>query len=126
MAEDVPLFKKVERFKADLSVNSANARDVILAAAAVNVTSPAGPDSPDNPIYLFATEPLVAGTPFLDWRPAPAGAGGKRAVFVNSSDERVSLVNHDAVDGTATRRWRLGYRLVVAAAARTRPGAMRA
>jgi hypothetical protein len=42
------------------------------------------------------------------------------------SDERVSLVNHDAVDGTATRRWRLGYRLVVAAAVRTRPGAMRA
>ena len=35
MAEDVPLFKKVERFKADLSVNGANARDVILAAAAM-------------------------------------------------------------------------------------------
>jgi len=48
-----------------------------------------------------------------------------RATVVRS-DERVSLVNHDAVDGTATRRCRLGYRLVVAAAARTRPGAMRA
>ncbi len=35
MAEDVPLSKKVERFKADLSVNGANARDVILAAAAM-------------------------------------------------------------------------------------------
>lgn len=49
-----------------------------------------------------------------------------RATVVIRSDERVSLVNHDAVDGTATRRLRLGYRLVVAAAARTRPGAMRA
>jgi hypothetical protein len=48
------------------------------------------------------------------------------ATVVIRSDERVSLVNHDAVDGTATRRLRLGYRLVVAAAARTRPGAMRA
>ena len=31
----MPLFKKVERFKADLNVNGANARDVILATAAV-------------------------------------------------------------------------------------------
>ena len=35
MAEDVPLIRKVERFKADLNVNGANARDVILATAAV-------------------------------------------------------------------------------------------
>ena len=34
MEEDVPLIKKVERFKADLNVNGANVRDVILAAAA--------------------------------------------------------------------------------------------
>ena len=34
MEEDVPLIKKVERFKADLNVNGANARDVILATAA--------------------------------------------------------------------------------------------
>ena len=34
MAEDVPLFEKVERFKADLNVNGANAREVVLAAAA--------------------------------------------------------------------------------------------
>ena len=51
-----------------------------MAALIINVTSPAGPDVPDNPIYLLATEPLVAGTPFLDWRPAPAGAGGAAQV----------------------------------------------
>ena len=34
MAEAVPLIKKVERFKADLNVNGANAREVVLAAAA--------------------------------------------------------------------------------------------
>ena len=60
-------------------------------------------------------------------RKSARGRGRKKSRFCcYSSDERVSLVNHDAVDGTATRRWRLGYRLVVAAAARTRPGAMRA
>ena len=51
-----------------------------MAALVINVSSPAGPDVPDNPIYLLATEPLVAGTPFLDWRPAPAGAGGAAQV----------------------------------------------
>ena len=59
-----------------------------MAAVVINVTSPAGPDSPDNPIFLFATEPLVVGTPFLDWRPAPAGAGGAA---------RVSLATFQAI-----------------------------
>ena len=55
-----------------------------MAALIVNVTSPVGPDVPENPIYLFATEPLVASTPFLDWQPAPAGAGGAAQVSLST------------------------------------------
>lgn len=51
-----------------------------MAAVVVNVASQAGPDTPENPIFLLATEPLVTATPFLDWRPAPAGAGGAARV----------------------------------------------
>ena len=52
------------------------------------VIPPAEPDSPDNPIFLLTSEPVVTGTLSLDWRPTPAGAGGAA---------RVSLATPQAV-----------------------------
>ena len=53
-----------------------------MAAAAVAVTSPAGPASPDCPIFLEANDSVVTHTPFIPWLPAPAGAGGVAQVQV--------------------------------------------
>ena len=46
-------------------------------AAAVIVTSPAGPPTPECPIWLQANEAIVAYTQqFIDWQAAPADAAG--------------------------------------------------
>ena len=46
-------------------------------AAAVVVTSPAGPPTPECPIYLQANEAIFTYTQqFIDWQAAPADAAG--------------------------------------------------
>ena len=46
-------------------------------AAAVVVTSPVGPPTPECPIYLQANEAIVTWTQqFIDWQAAPADAAG--------------------------------------------------
>ena len=49
-------------------------------AAAVVVTSPAGAATPECPILLLATDPVVVNTLFLDWLPIAAAAGGAAQV----------------------------------------------
>ena len=47
-------------------------------AAAVIVTSPAGPPTPECPIWLQANEAIVTYTQqFIDWQAAPADAAGE-------------------------------------------------
>ena len=64
-------------------------------AAAVVVTSPAGAQTPECPIWLQANEAIVAHTQqFIDWQPAPADPAGAA---------RVSLDTFQAVKAFAAR-----------------------
>ena len=54
-------------------------------AAAVIVTSPAGPPTPECPIWLQANEAIVAYTQqFIDWQAAPADAAGAARVSIDT------------------------------------------
>ena len=54
-------------------------------AAAVIVTSPAGPPTPECPIWLQANEAIVAHTQqFIDWQAAPADAAGAARVSIDT------------------------------------------
>ena len=54
-------------------------------AAAVVVTSPAGPPTPECPIWLQANEPIVTDTQqFIDWQPAPADPAGAARVSIDT------------------------------------------
>ena len=54
-------------------------------AAAVVVTSPAGPPTPECPIYLQANEAIVTWTQqFIDWQAAPADAAGAARVSIGT------------------------------------------
>ena len=54
-------------------------------AAAVVVTSPVGPPTPECPIYLQANEAIVTWTQqFIDWQAAPADAAGAARVSIGT------------------------------------------
>ena len=54
-------------------------------AAAVVVTSPVGPPTPEWPIYLQANEAIVTWTQqFIDWQAAPADAAGAARVSIGT------------------------------------------
>ena len=63
-------------------LSSLPSRHSATMAAAVVVTSPAGAASPECPIILLATDPVVVNTSFLDWLPVAAAAGGARGGVV--------------------------------------------
>ena len=66
-----------------------------MAAAAVTVTSPGGPPTPECDIWLQANESIVTNTqPFIDWQLAPPDAAGAA---------RVSLDTFKAVKAFAAR-----------------------
>ncbi len=56
----------------------------MAAAAPIVVSVPLAPATPDTPVILLAADPLVAGTAFLRWQPAPAGAAGEARVQLST------------------------------------------
>ena len=65
-------------------------------AQAVDVSSPAGPVTPDCPIFLLANDAIVAATPCLKWLPAPPAPGAGAA-------PRVQLSTAEAIRAFLTR-----------------------
>lgn len=56
----------------------------MAAVAPVVVTVQLAPATPDTPILLPANDPVVTGTAFLQWRPAPAAADGSARVQLST------------------------------------------